>query len=306
MSKIKGLDHGYLYTKDNEKRIFRSAFTKSGLAMGATSFITINGVDHSVGTGNRTISFDKTDSDMNEVGTLTMLAMDGDNDYYLVVGLPISQYQSQKDKFKKMIMGYNDREVIYRGKKMDIKINDVYVLPQGVGALLSLDELKGNIVIFDFGGLTIDIASIEIVYGNPVLKKYDTWTEGIQKIYSRVVNAVNEKYNLTLDVSEAENILVNGLTLYGEKVSTDFLEPVLRQYLDPILTNFKVNFTDINSQVYLCGGSAIIFESLFKTHFPHARLMYNSQFANAIGYHKCGLQKYGHLCDIKPQPICRR
>jgi plasmid segregation protein ParM len=303
MAQVKGLDNGYLYTKDNDQRIFRSAYSKSNVATGCTSFITIDGVDYSVGTGDRSIQIDKTDSEINKVCTLTNLALTGSDEYYLVVGLPIGQYKTQKDKFKKMIMGYNDCDVTFKGKKFEFAIKDVLVMPQGIGALLSLEEIKSDIIIFDFGGLTIDIASVEVVYGNPILKKYDTWTEGIQKVYSRVITDVNEKYNLTLDVSYAEKILVDGLTIHGERKDTDFLNNTLRQYIDPIMTNFKVNFPDVNSQIYLSCGSAIIFYDLFREYFPAARLIPSSQFANAIGYYKVGLQKFGKVIYQKQQVI---
>ncbi|MDF2588197.1 MAG: ParM/StbA family protein [Anaerocolumna sp.] len=295
MSAIKGLDHGYLYTKDDEKRIFRSAYTKSGVAMGSSAFITIDGMDYSVGAGDRNIQFDKSDSEMNKVTTLTNLALTGSDDYYLVVGLPIGQYKTQKDKFKKMILAYNESEVIFKGQEFKFQINDVLVMPQGIGALLSLPDISGNVIIFDFGGLTIDLAYLEILYGNPILHKYDTWTQGVQKIYSKIINQVNEKYNLTLDIQYAENILVNGLAINGEKVSTDFLLTTLKQYLEPILKEFQLNYPALTTQIYLCGGSAIVFYDLFKLYYPSVKLMPNAQFANAIGYGKIGIQKFGSL-----------
>jgi plasmid segregation protein ParM len=299
MGRIKGLDHGYLYTKDNEMRIFRSAYTRETVSLGASALITIDGVDYSVGAGERNVQFDKSDSEINKVTTLTNLAMTGSDDYYLVVGLPIAQYKSQKDKFKKMILGYNGSEVIYRGKPFNFSIQDVFVMPQCIGAALSQQELNSHVIIFDFGGMTIDIAYLEIIYGNPVLQKYDTWTQGVQKLYSKIINMVNEKYNLTLDIQYAETILSNGLYLHGEKVSTDFLLSTYKQYLEPILKEFQLNYPSANTQIYLCGGSAIVFYDLFKLYFPSARLMVNSQFANAIGYYKVGYQRFGS--QIEPQ-----
>jgi plasmid segregation protein ParM len=239
---------------------------------------------------------------MNKVTTLTNLSLTGSNDYNLVVGLPIGQYKTQKDKFRKMIMAYNDSEVIFQGKQMHIKTNDVYVLPQGIGALLSLNEINGNVIIIDWGGLTIDIAYLEIVNGYPILHKFDTWTNGIQKIYSKLINAVNEKYNLTRDITFSENILVNGLFINGEKVALDFLTSTVREYIDPIVTELKINYPVANTSIYLTGGTSTIslVTDMFKTYFPHAKLMPNSQFANAIGYGKVAEQKFGAISI----PVC--
>lgn len=309
MAQIKGLDNGYLYTKDNEKRIFRSAYTKASVTMGSSSFITIDDIDYSVGTGDRNIQFDKSDSEMNKVTTLTDLAMTGSDEYYLVVGLPIGQYASQKDKFKRMVMAYNDCEVIFKGQNINIAIRDVFVMPQGIGALLSLDEVINDCILFDWGGLTLDILYIEIVNGSPVLHKFDTWTEGIQKIYGKLINKVNEKYNLTLDVSYAEKILTNGLSINGSKVPLDFLLPTVREYIEPIITEFKVNYPALNTPIYLAGGVSNIemLSVLFKSYFPQTKVIPNSQFANAIGYYKVGCQKYGSMIPANTSNLyCRR
>lgn len=300
MAKVKGLDHGYLYTKDDEMRIFRSSYNTDGISLGSTAFLTINGRDIYVGAGSRNVQYDKSSSDMNMVTTITDLCMDGSKEFFLVCGLPIKQYTAQKDRFRKQILSYNDCKVVYQGNDVEFHINDVYVLPQGIGALLSMDTVDGDIILFDFGGMTIDIAYLEILNGNPILHKSDTWTNGIQKLYSGVINAVNEHYNQTLDISYAENIFVHGLTIHGEKKPTDFLLPVMKQFLEPIITEFKVNYPAVNAQIYLCGGSAKLFYELFKSYFPSAKLMPNCQFANAIGYARCGRQKFRNYI---PQPV---
>jgi len=294
--KIKGCDTGFLYYKNDEKLRFRSAYNKDGISMGATAFINIDGVDYSVGAGNRNIQYDKSDSEMNKVTILTDLCMDGGDEFCLVAGSPISQFKAQKDKFKKMIMGYNDCKVIYRGEEKKIKINDVLILPQGIGALLSLNNLPdGEVIIFDFGGMTIDIAYIEVSNGNPVLIKYDTITSGIQKLYTKLVARVSQEDNEPHDPSYGEKILIElhkGVKINGEYKSADFLLSTLKEYLNPIFTEFNVNYPAKNTKIYTCGGSSIIFEKLFKAAYPLSEPMPNSQFANAIGYQKAGMNAF--------------
>jgi hypothetical protein len=299
MAQVKGLDNGYLYTKDNDYRIFRSAFTRSDVTIGSTPFITIDGVSYSIGTGNRNIQFDKTDSEMNKVATLTNLALSGEDDYYLVVGLPINQYSTQREKFKKMIMAYNECNVIFKGKKFNFSIKDVLVLPQGIGALLSLDKIDGKITIFDFGGLTIDIANIEMFCGEPQLKKYDTVNKGLQLIYPKLMTEICSQCKLTsIEASDVDDILINGIHKGGIDVPTDFLTPILHEYLDGVMIDVAPNFTDVNTKIYLTGGSAIVFEELIKKYYyPEAELIPKSQFANAIGYYKVGCQVYGQFIN---------
>jgi plasmid segregation protein ParM len=286
---IKGLDHGYLYTKDNDKRIFKSAFSRVDSPM---SDIIIDGKDYCVGYGNMTVEVDKTDQEINKVCTIYNLALTGPGEYYLVVGLPIGQFKLQRDKFNKMIMSYNDCHVVYKEQDFRFHINDVLVFPQGAGALMSIGQLNGDYIVFDIGGLTIDIGWIEMNNGAPVMQKYDTWYKGIQKLYSDIIHEVNNRFNMTLEPKYAERIFVNGLTIDGEKQDISFLQPTLLRYLEPILSEFQLNYPSKTTQILLCGGGASVLYGAFKSRFKSVLLLSDSQFANAIGYYKVGCKKF--------------
>jgi plasmid segregation protein ParM len=286
---IKGLDNGYLYTKDNEKRIFKSAYRRVDNTL---SDITIDGIDFGVGSGNPTIEVDKTDQEINKVCTLYNLKLTGPGEYYLVAGLPIGQYKLQREKFTKMIMGYNDCKVSVHEQDFKFHINDVLIFPQGAGALMSIGQLNGDYIVFDIGGLTIDIGLIEMINGSPVMQKYDTWYKGIQKLYSQIIHATNNRYNMTLEPRYAEKIFVNGLTIEGERQDLAFLQPVLQAYLEPILTEFQLNYPSKTTQIVLCGGGASVLYGVFKFRFKSVILLPDSQFANAMGYYKIGCRKF--------------
>lgn len=286
---IKGLDNGYLYTKDNERRIFKSAFAKVDSTM---ADISIDGIDYSVGSGSMSVEVDKTDQEINKVCTLYNLALTGPGEYFLVAGLPIGQYKIQKDKFYKMVMGYNDCSVVYKDSEYRFKINDVFVFPQGAAALMSVSQMNGDYIVFDIGGLTIDIAWVEMNNGMPSMQKYDTWYKGVQKLYSDIIHLVNNKFNMTLEPRYAEKILVNGLTIDGERQDMSFIQPVVNRYLEPILTEFLLNYPSRSTQILLCGGGANVFYQAFKSKFKSVILLPDSQFANAIGYYKIGCKKF--------------
>ena len=286
---IKGLDNGYLYTKDNERRIFKSAYN---LVDSTLSDITIDGKDYCIGSGTQTVEVDKTDQEINKVCTLYNLALTGSGEYYLVVGLPIGQYKLQREKFTKMIMSYNDCHMVYKEQDLKFRINDVLVFPQGAGALMSIGQINGDYIVFDIGGLTIDIAWVEMSNGMPSMQKYDTWYKGIQKLYSNIIHETNNRFNMTLEPRYAERVLVHGLTIEGEKQDLAFLQPILSQYLEPILTEFQLNYPSKTTQIVLCGGGASILYGAFKSRFKSVILLPDSQFANAIGYYKIGCKKF--------------
>ena len=95
---ILGLDLGYSYTKDNQKHIFKSAMTKEEQVISNAINIEIENQKYYVGTGNEIVDVDKTENELTKVLFLTDLALTGNNNCYIVTGLPISQYKNQNNK----------------------------------------------------------------------------------------------------------------------------------------------------------------------------------------------------------------
>lgn len=233
---IKGLDNGYLYTKDNELNIFPSAFSTEDKVVSNAIPIIIDNKQYYTGIGKSTVELDKTNLEITKVCTLTNLAMSNDKEFYLVVGLPVGQYKEQKDKFKETILSYNHCLVEYQNRVKQFLINDVLVFPQGVASLYSINSLSNNALIFDIGGRTVDIALIEMINNKPTLIKSDTWYKGMLVLYSTIIESINKKFQLTLEARYAEQILFNGLYLYGQKQDISFLQPIIQEYLDEIFT----------------------------------------------------------------------
>lgn len=124
---IKGLDNGYMYTKDNELRIMKSAFTTEDKVVSGAIPIIIDGKQYYVGIGKGTFQLDKTN-----------LALSTGRKSYLVVGLSISQYKEQKDKLKETILSYNNSYIECQNKIKQFIINDVLVFPQGIASLYAI------------------------------------------------------------------------------------------------------------------------------------------------------------------------
>ena len=81
---------------------------------------------------------------------------------------------------------------------------------------------------------TVDIALIEMINNKPTLIKSDTWYKGMLVLYSTIIESINKKFQLTLETRYAEQILLNGLYLYGQKQDISFLQPIIQEYLDDI------------------------------------------------------------------------
>lgn len=298
--KIKGLDNGYLYTKDNEERFFKSAITKDIIAMNGTNNIVINNIGYTVGSGLPIIKTNKINSEMNMVGTLYNLALTGSDEYFLVVGLPIKQFAAQKYEFREEILKYNKANVYYKDRYFKFEIKDVFVFPQGAAALISQPNLTDrDFIILDIGGLTVDIAHIELNNGSPIMHKSDTIFDGMQKLYTDIIFAVNNKFDMTLTPDEAEKILKNNkITVDGINQDISFLEPIKQVFLERTIRELKLNYSSRTTPIYVAGGGGISLYNTISNEFKNTFLIENSQFANAKGYHKVGLIKYKKYITI--------
>lgn len=289
---IKGLDNGYSFTKDNERRIFPSAFSNTDKMISGSRKIIIDGRDYYVGVGAMTAEVDKVSSELNKACTLMNLALTGAREYYLVVGLPIAHYKSQNEKFKETILSYNKSRVEFMGEEYKFTINDVLVFPQGAAAIFTMSKID-NCIIIDIGGLTIDVAYITCINGMPVIQKQNTWYSGMRKLYTDIVGQINLKFGLRLETNEAERILQKGLVVKGVEQDLRFLQPRILEFIDPVIEELKLYYPTDTNPIFLSGGGAGYLHSSFERYLGTITTLKDAQFVNALGYYAVGLNKFG-------------
>lgn len=294
---IKGLDNGNTWTKDNEGRIFKSAFCYQDTTLTDNNKIIIDGTTYYFGIGNSTIDVDRTESKINEICTLANIAMTGTDEYYLVVATPIALYKDKKETLRNTVMNYNGHEIIYNDKIINYRIKEVEVCAQCLGAFYSMN-CKEDLILFDIGSYTINVVLIEFENGKPKITKFDTWYNGILSLFTSIINEVNRRFDLSLEDRYAQRILKNGLSIEGEEKNLDFLKEIIIDYLEPILTKFKT-YPYKTVPIALLGGGAILLQNTFEKRFKNSFVIPNSQFANANGYYNYGLQKFSKYTNMQ-------
>lgn len=294
---IVGLDHGYWFTKDNLRNIFKSAYSRTNDTLSDNCKIIIDNETYYFGSGTTTADTDKSDSLVNKVCTLANLSMRNANETYLTVGLPITQYLTKKDKFAESIMQYNNCSVIYQNYQYKPNIKEVNVFAQGVGALFGIGLDDGRYVSFDIGSYTINVVLVQIKNGIPHIIKYDTWFEGILTLYNKIITTINRKFDVTLSIDYAEEILTRGLNVRGEDQNLDFIKPIIRDYLENVFAKFKPNYPFDICPILFCGGGSVFLSYILGNCFNNSMVLPDAQFANAIGYYNFGLQKYANLLE---------
>jgi len=289
---IKAIDIGYTFTKDESRNIFKSAFTTTDCVITGAHQLRVDNKIYYVGIGEETIELDKCETEINRLCLLADLALSKDDEFFIVTGLPINQYKQQSGKLKNFVLSQNNKVIsINNQPEKTIKINDVIVYPQGVGALYS-QNINENVVIVDIGGRTIDVALIERINNKFQLQNSSTWYEGMLVLYSKIIEIINKRFELTLEPRYSEDILLNGLKIYGQPQDINFTIPIIQEHFDKIFKELMLNYPVKTTTIYLCGGGAHILYNAFKKRFPNVQLMKEGQFANVMGFYQIAQKEF--------------
>lgn len=232
---------------------------------------------YTIGEGNREVEINKSKKETNLLFLYTMIGLvSQDVENEICVGLPIGQYQEQKENYRKFILDNNYADIFINGERKIINITNCKIAAEGLAAIPK--NYEG--IILDIGGGTSDIALIQnrrVI--NPISKP-----RGTLNLYSNIVNAINTKFSLDLVDEDAERIIKNGLTIDGEKQNIDFIYNLLATFTDDIINTLKLEYSLKTNNLLVTGGGGNLFYNSIKKRSPQAQLIENSLFSNAIGF----------------------
>lgn len=205
----------------------------------------------------------------------------------IVTGLPIGLYSSQKQLMKNLFQD-TFNEIMINGKRKYIKVTKAEIFPEAAGAFYSQNDYEDALII-DVGGLSVDTA----LFKGKKLIKYSTYSMGIMKLYSKIANKINSEYDLSKTEWDIEDLLKEGLFIYGTKVDMGIGEIVL-EHCKEIIERLSLEY-DLKSirNILITGGPAEWIKQYFANYIPQIRTMQNNQFANAIGYKNIGQVLFG-------------
>ena len=277
---IVGIDVGYSFTKTSTGMIFPSKITTAEPMLGYTRTLKRNNTLYYVGTGIGTVSMNKCYEDL--TSTLTMYAICGaveGTKARVVVGLPVGHFKAQRDALRSAVMGLSGT-VEWNGQCRTITIEDAAVYPQG---LLPVDD---DYISVDIGYCTDDKVYIE----NGEVKYAKTTYYGMQPLYSRIMDAINQRYESKLDDDYAHIVLNKGLVVAGKRQDTSFLRPIIRAHAECIAQEIRKSTPSKMVPIYITGGGGAVMFGAIKELLPEAQLWENGQFSNAEMYQMVGEQ----------------
>lgn len=233
----------------------------------------------------------------------------------LSTGLPLDFYEPQRKRFRESLLGVQPqvewKSGIRAGETLKLNINEVFVFPQGIGAIFSalyssdghyaypeLMRENNMIALIDIGFRTTDFTVVEVKEDKsfiPNIKLSGTLDSGVVNLHRHIRQFFKSKTGgADLNEFHMSRILNNHqLTYKGQKI--DFTEAIFKgksAIANNIADQLKaiwVEEADLFDGIFLAGGGGKLFIKDFQTHFNNrVEVIDDCQFANAIGYLRLG------------------
>jgi plasmid segregation protein ParM len=292
---IVAIDTGSYSYKTSSGVLIPAKITEEEILFNDNHVLELDGKIFTLGIGEYNTNYSKIEKDNFIPLLLGAIALSTeDTDVKIVVGAPVAHYKSTKDTIKEIINGYNQSSFKINGIYRNLYINEIEVFPEGIASFYALNEeyrnsMTKDLIIIDIGGRTTDIAIFKKVGNKRIIVNPQSLPVGMLNIYSDVVRAINSKYpRLKKELEDAENILRNGLEIYGEKQDLSFIKPIINKHIDKIFKELNINYPIETEDSLLTGGGAYLLKGLFKKRIPNIIVPENSLFTNAYGLKKVG------------------
>jgi plasmid segregation protein ParM len=215
--------------------------------------------------------------------TALALSTDEKEDFFkAVVGYPLSQYNKNKEEFKKRIMENERVGIIVNGKKKIINVK-VEIFPEAAGAFYYKKLYSPEVTfIIDIGGSTVNWT----YFKEKKLNNYGTLPDGVTILFQRIAERINSNFNTTYDMQDIYDGIHDDFYLEGNRIDVDkIIENETEQYIKNIinLINRKQSIKEARNLIFI-GGCMNTIGLYIKNKIEYARVEGDSLFYNALGF----------------------
>ncbi len=283
---ILGVDIGNYSTKTSEMSIFDSKVSRVGNILENNMKMELDGEVYYLGDGNFDTCYRKVNKETYIkllFGALALSTKERMID--LVLGLPLSQFKSDKDLLKERIMSNRFLKGRFNNDSREYLIKNLEVYPEGLGGIES--NYEG--IVLDIGGLTTDIALLEIKNNKRKIINPLSLTQGTLHLYSNFIKVINSKYSLDLTSNDVERILRKGLRVNGEVKNISCAMEVFKEFTEGIIRQLNVEYSLSTNNLAIIGGGGIILAKSIIKRVPQAVLVDEPLFANANNFKRRGV-----------------
>ncbi len=205
------------------------------------------------------------------------------NNIKLILGLSISDF-NKTNEIKERLKSFKVNDEI-------IGLNNVVIIPQGVGVYYDYGNFTDDIAIIDNGYNTINF--LHFKNGKPQQHNFKSYSgHGVVTIIKELKNYLENKYNMPFSEQEVNNIFLKKKFTYKGIVQdevTKVIETITKNYTKKLFnTIFRTEkkIIDTVDEVVIAGGGAKILEE-YKNQLPKNYIyIKDPQFSNVRGYLK--------------------
>lgn len=223
---------------------------------------------------------------------------------HLVTGLPVSWY-GDRESLVQMMRGPHLHTL--NGEPRTLNVADVLVVPQPFGSFFrmlltgqgrlpqeSVPMTRQRIGVIDIGTHTTDYALADALrYVEPKSGSIQVaMAKAIELAQRAISEAVREvDFQETAEALRTGEVLVRGQPVDVSALVEQATEHVGRQIVGEALTLWGGG--DDLANVIVTGGGAEVFIDAIRAVYTHAHVMPDAQIANADGFYRYGLRKFG-------------
>ena len=211
----------------------------------------------------------------------------------LAINIPLSLYKNERQKQAYQDFIQNGGEPIclkVNGKAFVFRINQIFVLPEGIGPVYSeINEFRHKrSVVIDIGSLNVNFQEFTNLI--PSFQQMVTADLGVNLLRSRIADMLSSKYGTTISDNDVERLFRDKyLFLNGVKQedSKEIIDGLIANHVKEIFNHArsrKISFN--NTEVHFVGGGSLLLRDFILDEYPSSIIHTDAQFANTLSFLK--------------------
>lgn len=204
----------------------------------------------------------------------------------LCIGLPPAHFGTLYQKFEQYFLNRGVQRFQLDGEAYSILITAAVCFPQAYAATIPIyakfQQLPKTVIV-DIGGFTADY--LQVKYGQADLSVCDSLENGVIILYNRIRSKINADFDMLLEESDIDAILMEKGQDYDEAVCRIVKEQA-QLFIDDLAGKLRERMIDlrIGKTIFVGGGSILLRKQIEACGKIGSVLFVNELAANTKGY----------------------
>ncbi len=252
-------DHGYGNCKSSHVIFPTGIEPISSKPVFPADVLEWNGRMYLIGHGHKEFIDDKTADEDFRMLTMALIAKElqlrsrTEATIYLAAGLPLTWAGDMLERFCGYLMSPREYDFIFNGVTYSVRIEDVFLYPQGFAALADdLDSFTGLNMVFDIGNGTM--STMFINDGDPDPMRCYTEKRGVHQCTLALKDAVMQNFHIVLNDRIIDTFLC---TVKADVVPAicSVMETTCRRYVETLMRSIREHEYNLDMmKLHIMGG----------------------------------------------------